>query len=150
MSVVFVLVSIVLFNAILLFIPKQLTKREMFATSFFSLTLQQTVDIYLALKYNLYGYFGGGVHYITLVAILGIYPAINLIYLNLFPFCRGILIKAIYITFWEFFALFYEWMAVRTGFFYHHGWEYWYSLIINPMLFLILNLALWVYRKIGD
>lgn len=101
LSVVFVLVTIVLFIAILLFITKQLTKREMFATSFFSIALQQTVDIYLALKYNLYGYFGGGVHYITLVAILGIYPPINLIYLNLFPFCRGILIKAIYVVIWH-------------------------------------------------
>jgi hypothetical protein len=150
MSVVFIFVSIVLFIAILFYIPKQLTKREMFTTSFFALSLQQTIDIYLALKYNLYGYFGGGIQYITLVSILGIYPAINLLYLNLFPYYRGVLIKTIYIAAWTTFALFYEWLSVLTGFFYHHGWKYWHSLIVYPMLFLALSLALWSFRKLGD
>lgn len=149
-SILFVAATVVCLNAMVWRMPKHLTKKEMFATVCFALALQQTVDIYLALKFNFYGYFGGGVRYITLFAILGIYPAVNLLYLNFFQICRGVWSKVVYIALWSSFAVFYEWLSVKTGFFYHQHWRYWYSAIIYPVLFLTLNAALWVYRRIGN
>lgn len=80
---VFILISILIFSIIIYFMPKRMTLMEMYATSWFALTFVLTVDSYLALKHDLYGYFFKDYFdYRTLIVHFGVYPTYNAIFLN--------------------------------------------------------------------
>lgn len=146
----FLVVSALAFSGYALFMRKNLTRVEMVATSFFVMALQDNVDIYLDLKLDLYGYFEKGAQWGTLITVLGIYPAVNIIFLNYYPFERSLAHKITYVGACSIFALAYEWAAVQSGYFYHHGWKYWYSAICYPVLFYILVLMLKWVRKLEN
>ncbi|UFU00007.1 hypothetical protein KO561_03315 [Radiobacillus kanasensis] len=120
------------------FIPKQLTRSEMYTTSLFAVVLNLVTDIFLDLKWNLYGYFDKGVDWENLIAILGIYPAVNIIFLNFFPVAKSLTKKTCYIFGWSIFGVVYEWIALQTEFFYHNNWSLLYSAVIYPILYLFL------------
>jgi hypothetical protein len=82
----FSIISIIIFNIIAFIIPKSLTKYEIYATSFFAYVLSSTADLILTEKYHLYHYFDKGIQYMDIVAMIGIYPAISVIFLNLYPY----------------------------------------------------------------
>ncbi|GAA0342649.1 hypothetical protein GCM10008967_36370 [Bacillus carboniphilus] len=138
--------TITIFWLIIWKIPKQVTKLEMYVTSFFSLYLALLADSILGGMYKLYSYFKPGVHYMDLVAGIGIYPAVNILFLNLFPYKSSLLKKYIYIFVWTIFSLLYEWFAANhSDLFNYQGWRTWYSAPIYPLLFIILLLNLkWV------
>lgn len=143
----FLIVSALSFNGYAVFMRKNLTRIEMLTTTFFAMTLQDNVDIFLDLKLNWYGYFTRGVQWETMIAIFGIYPAVNVIFLNYYPFRRGVIHKVVYITAASAFAIIYEWAAVKSGYFYHNQWKYWHSAICYPILFCMLVLITRLTRK---
>lgn len=57
---------VLLFNTIAYSIPKRLTPIEMLTTTLFAMLIQLLTDIYLSLKYNIYGYFEKGLTGIAL------------------------------------------------------------------------------------
>jgi hypothetical protein len=134
----FSITSIIIFNFIAFIIPKRLTKHEVYTTSLFAYVLSSTTDLILADKYHLYRYFDKGIQYMDIVAMIGIYPAISVIFLNLFPFKKGLMSKVFYILTWTIFAMAYEWTAEQTEFFTYTGWKLWYSTLIYPSLLIIL------------
>jgi hypothetical protein len=134
----FSVISIIFFNLIAILIPKQLTKYEIYTTSLFAYAMSNTTDLLLADKYHLYSYFNKGIQYMDIVTMVGIYPAINIIFLNLFPFKKKLISKLFYIIGWTIFAIAYEWIAEKTEFFNYTGWKLWYSSLIYPFLFIIL------------
>jgi hypothetical protein len=144
----FAILSALIFSLYSFIMPKKLTPIEIFSTIFFALTLQDNVDIFLGLKLNLYGYFTNGPQWQTLIIIIGIYPAINTIFLNYYPIHMKTLYKLGYILIWSEFAVLYEFAAVKTGYFYHNGWTYWYSAFCYPFLFYLLVIVLKVIRKL--
>lgn len=144
----FLIISALIFTVYSIWMKKNLTRIEIFSTIFFALTLQDNVDIYLDGKYDLYGYFTKGIQWKTLIAIIGIYPAITIIYLNYYPSDKQWPFKLVYILGWSGFAVLYEYAAVKSGYFYHNGWTYWYSAISYPILFFILALVLKIVRKL--
>ena len=93
----FLLIFVIVINAILIQIPKRISGIEILTTTLFSELLQVLTDKYLDLKYELYGYFGKGLEWETPIYVFGIYPAINILLLNYFPYRKGIKIKIIYI-----------------------------------------------------
>jgi hypothetical protein len=128
--------------------PKKLTRIEIFSTVFFAMTLQDNVDIYLDGKYDLYGYFTKGIQWKTLIAIIGVYPAIITIFLNYYQFQRQWRNKLVYIFGWSGLAVLYEFLAVKSGYFYHNGWSYVYSAFSYPILFFIHVIVLKIVRKL--
>lgn len=142
----FIIISIIVFNTIAFLIPKQMTKIEMFTTSLFAMLLQKQVDILLALKYELYGYVGK-IKISNVISNYGIYPAVNIIFLNFFPFKKSLKRKIYYILVWAAFLVGFEWACVKAGYFYHNGWKYWYSALANPIILLILVGDLLFIRK---
>ncbi|WP_407938544.1 CBO0543 family protein [Niallia nealsonii] len=128
--------------------PKTLTKLEIYTTSLFSLILSGTADLFLDAKFNLYHYFHEGIQLIDYIAMIGIYPAINIIFLNLYPQKKNYKIKIFYFIIRSLFATIYEYTAKETSFFSHHGWKIWYSALIYPILFFILLLNLKFVRKL--
>ncbi|WP_423798380.1 CBO0543 family protein [Neobacillus sp. SAB-20_R2A] len=144
----FLIISSVIFSVYSIFMPKKLTRIEIFSTIFFAMTLQDNVDIYLDGKYDLYGYFTKGIQWKTLIAIIGIYPAVTTIFLNYYPFKKQWPNKLVYIIVCSGFAVLYEYMAVKSGYFYHNGWTYTYSALSYPILFFILVIVLKIVRKL--
>ncbi|TVY11783.1 CBO0543 family protein [Paenibacillus cremeus] len=134
--------SIIGLNLIAWFIPKKLTRVEIYSTTLFSYGLEYTVDSILNLHYHLYGYFHEGFEYVGLLPIFFIYPAVNIIFLNFFPYHRGVLSKTVNIIGWSIFSVAYEYSAVSVGWFYYNHWTLWYSGLCYPPLFLILLLNL--------
>jgi len=132
------IISVILYNLVAWFIPKRITRDEMLTTSLFALQLEAEIDIYLDLKYHLYGYFGFGPDWLALVPIYGIFPAANIIYLNYYPYTGTSLRKAVYIGAWSIFSAVYEWSAVYAGWFYYTGWKTWYSVLCYLVIFFLL------------
>ncbi|SFM24653.1 hypothetical protein [Pelosinus propionicus] len=140
--------SILIFNVIAYYIPKTLTRQEMCATSLLAGMLQINVDVYLDLKYDYYGYFSHGPDFASLIPILGIYPALNIIFLNYYPFTMSWMSKAKYITGWVVFSLIYEWSSVKAGWFYYDEWKLWYSALCYPPIYYILVKNLDIFRRL--
>ncbi|GAY78630.1 hypothetical protein NBRC111894_4184 [Sporolactobacillus inulinus] len=82
----FLIFTVIIFNGLVVFAPKKLSAIEIIVTTLFAMYLEAIVDIYLDLKYDLFGYFFKGVDWRSLLYLFGIYPAINLLFLNFFPF----------------------------------------------------------------
>lgn len=111
----------------------------MVATSLFAMNFQVNVDVYLDLKYNFYGYYQEGPDYLSLIYLFGIYPAINIVYLNYFPYKKKFMKKVFYLAMWVLFAGVFELIFLWTKTFYYHDWKFFYSIIIYPFAYLILN-----------
>lgn len=130
-------------------IPKKLSRLEMYACSIFSIYLALFADSILGGMYHLYAYFKPGVELIDYAAAIGIYPAIAILFLNLFPFGRPVLWKVTYICGWTIFSLFYEWTAAsHSSLFLYSGWKLGYSVPIYPLLFLIQLLNFKLVKKL--
>ncbi|MGM0846253.1 MAG: CBO0543 family protein [Bacillota bacterium] len=119
-------------------IPKRLTRLEMYLCSIFSIYLALFADSILGGMYKLYAYFKPGVELIDFAAAIGIYPAVAILFLNLFPFGKPFKWKLLYIFAWTVFSLFYEWAAASySSLFLYTGWKLGYSVPIYPVLFVI-------------
>lgn len=137
---VFLLVSVAVFYSAAIFIPKNISWIEIYGTILITIVLHLLIDSFLDLKYNLYGYFDKGVEFRTLLFTFGIYPAVNIVIVNLYPLIRGPLSKIIYILIVTTFALTYEVALIHVDIFYHNEWQLWYSAVIYPFLLILLFL----------
>ncbi|WP_186578692.1 CBO0543 family protein [Aquibacillus kalidii] len=147
---IFIFGCLILLNLIAVKVPKQLTSIEIYATSFFALSFGRTVDAFLDVKYNMYGFIIEGVNYLGVLAQFLVYPSINTLFLDLFPFHKKGKTQVLYILGWSIFSIFFEWISLQTNFFYHNTWKLWYSAFLYPILFLILISNLKLIRKISD
>jgi len=144
----FLICSVLFFNIVAYFMPKKISRIELYTTSLFATVLQLTADIVLGFKYNLYWYFTKGVDSETFLIIFGLYPQVSMVFLNFFPYHRKLILKISYIIGWSAFAIFYEWLIVKTNIFHYGGWKLWYSIPIYPILYFILLLDLLFIRRI--
>jgi hypothetical protein len=136
--VIFLILSVIVFNLIAILIPKRISSIEILTTTLFSLYLETMSNVFLDLKYDLYGYFTKGVNWESLLYVLGIYPSVNIMFLNYFPHKKKLLSIAMYILGWSFFAYIFELLFLWSKTFYYNGWKFWYSIIIYPILYIIL------------
>lgn len=150
MAILLLFISVLAFSLIVYYMPKHLTKLEMYATSLFAAVLQLLTDTFLEFKYDLYGYFTEGVDWITLWVIFIVYPCVNIIFLNFFPSQGKLSDKGLYIIAWSAFAVVYEWIAVHTEYFYYNEWELLYSVPIYPVLYFLLFLNWRFIQKLAS
>ncbi|WP_411230538.1 CBO0543 family protein [Niallia taxi] len=145
------ILTIIIFNMIVYIMPKRLSKVEMYVTSLFAIGLHLLFDIFLDVKYGLYGYFDPQfVNWEMLGVTFGIYPAVNIIFLNFFPFHQKFLRKAFYTIMCSGMAVLYELIAVHTDFFYYNGWNIIYSAFLYPFLFLSLMWNYYFIKKLKE
>jgi hypothetical protein len=144
----FLILSIIVLNAVFWLMPKKLTKIEIFSTCMFATVFELLVNIYLDLKLDWYGYFKKGAQWGSLIVISGIYPASNAIFLNYYQYMKNGAQKFWYIMGCSVFAVIYEWLAEVSGYFYYNQWKLWYSAIIYPFLFWILLAVLKLVRNL--
>jgi hypothetical protein len=128
-------------------VPKRLKKSELYAIALFSIGLGFFTDITFDLKYNLYGYFTTGVQFEGFIPILVLFPCSGVLFMNFYPFKKSILYQFFYIFCWTIFCLIFEFLSIKSGFFYHNGWEYWHSAITYPVLFLLHIIHLKIFKR---
>lgn len=134
----FLIFSVIVFNFFAVFIPKRISGIEILTTTLFALLFEFIVDSIFDFKYDLYGYFNKGVDYTGFIYVFGIYPAVNIVFLNLFPFKKDLINKVIYIFCWSMLAIIYELLFLWSKTFYYNGWNIWYSAIAYPFILTIL------------
>jgi hypothetical protein len=91
----------------------------------------------LDLKLNLFGYIAPGDQWSGFLPIF-LYPPVNTIFLNYYPYDKAKFHKLMYILGWTVFCLVYEVAALRSGFFYYLRWKLWYSALCYPVLLLMV------------
>ncbi|WP_426892613.1 CBO0543 family protein [Rossellomorea aquimaris] len=132
-------ITIFVLNGFVYMVRKRLRIIEMYVTSLFSIYLALFADSILGGMFKLYSYFEAGVDWIDFVGAIGIYPAINILFLAFFPAKKNLIIKGMYILGWTLFALCYEFVAAHySTFFQYSGWRLIYSVPIYPILYMIL------------
>ena len=146
MQVIFIALFII--NLIAFFVPKRLSKIEMYSTSLFGLLWGHVVDMALDLKLKIYYYFDKGLQWADFLVPFLIYPSITILFLNYYPFAKGKKMKFYYILGWSTFSIIFEWLSELTGFFTHVEWKLWHSALVYPILFLILIGHLMIIKKL--
>lgn len=141
-------ITAITFILIVLFSKKRISLIEIYASTFSALYFQLIVDMFLHMKFQLYGYFKEGVMDWKTMGTIPIYASVNILFLNFFPFKKKLYTKITYILVWSGASVLYEWTALQTDFFYYNGWNLWYSAICYPLLFTILIYNLKLIRKI--
>ncbi|WP_017755138.1 CBO0543 family protein [Calidifontibacillus oryziterrae] len=139
---------LLIMTVIAVFIPKRLSKIEIYATSLFAMTLGKTVDEILDIKLNLYGFFHKGVDYLGILVQIISYPVVSLLFLNYFPYHMKTRYKVFYILIWSVLTMVLEKISYHTKFFYYNRWKWWYSVLIYPVVYTILALNFSFIRKL--
>lgn len=125
--------------------PKRMTLMEMYATAWFAITFAQTTDVYLSLRFDLYGYsFNEEIDPRSIIPIFGVFSTYNAIFLNFFP--KKKLKQVLYIFGHTVFIVTYEWIAIKVGAFHHNDWKLTYSAMAYPFVLLILYLNIRLLR----
>ncbi len=148
-SVILLIITSIGLLAAVLVIPKRISYMEIYTTSLFACFLAALADIYLDVKYNLFGYFKKGVDTEYLFIFIIIYPAVNILFLNFFPFHKSLYRKVLYILGWSAATLLFEYLSLFSNTFYYNGWKLWYSAILYPLIYILLLVNLMIIRKLN-
>ncbi|RIX50024.1 hypothetical protein D3P08_22415 [Paenibacillus nanensis] len=140
MSVILLAATIFIFLIITLAMKKKIPLSSIYAAALFAIVFATLTDFIFNLQLGLYGYFNKGIDIPGYFIIYVLFPLVNIVFLNFYPFLGGLPKKGIYIAAWSAFALGYELLSVRVGMFYYSGWEWWYSALLYPFC-LLINLA---------
>jgi hypothetical protein len=136
-AILFLILSLIIFYLIAILMPKRISWLQIWSVTLFSLVLENMSDMVLDLKLNLFGYIAPGNQWSGFLPIF-LYPPINAIFLNYFPYDKRKFSKLLYILGWTVFCLVYEVGALRSGFFYYTKWKLWYSALCYPVLLLFV------------
>lgn len=142
LSVVLLILTTVISILSVLVMPKRISWIEMYTTSLFVMFLGSVADIYLDVKYDLYGFFTKGVDFEYLLIFIFVYPATNSVFLNFYPQSKSLAKKALYITVWVILTTLFEYISAQTEVFYYNEWKTLYSLFCYPFLYIAMVLNL--------
>ena len=148
LSVVLLILTTVISILSVLVMPKRISWIEMYTTSLFVMFLGSVADIYLDVKYDLYGFFTKGVDFEYLLIFIFIYPATNSVFLNFYPQSKSLAKKALYITVWVILTTLFEYISTQTEVFYYNGWKILYSFFCYPFLYIAMVLNLKMIRRL--
>ncbi|WP_051263047.1 CBO0543 family protein [Tuberibacillus calidus] len=149
MPYLFIFISAVTLYTFVFMVPKQLSKAEMVHTTYFAILFDTLMDVFLDLHLDLYGYFQKGVDYQTLLVVIGIFPPMNILYLNNFPYGQSLWAKGRYLLIWSVIAIFYEYLAVKCDLLYYRKWSIFYSGLCYPPILIIAALNLKLLRYLS-
>jgi hypothetical protein len=128
-------------------IPKRLPAHENYVIWWFTAAFALLFDLLVGATFDLYDYGASEkVGLVDLAAISTANPAIAIVLLNYWPKRRGAqlcyALAAIAVLFAN------ELVWLKLGYLKFKGWTLWYSLLSYPVLFSILHLNLYFYRRL--
>ncbi|MFC7063117.1 hypothetical protein [Halobacillus seohaensis] len=148
MSVFGLLVAILLFNSAAFLLNTKLTKSQSVHIWTFTIAVQVLVDFFLMGKYQAYWYFSQELNAKDLLVMTLVIPAVNIIFLNKYPFKRSLLRRVFYVLCFGTAITLYEAVILLPdpwGYFNHGWWRLWYSLLLYPLLlFIVLGFYKWI------
>ncbi|MDY0395449.1 hypothetical protein ACFSMW_10570 [Virgibacillus halophilus] len=148
-----ILIAIFVFNLIAFAKNKRLTKNQMIHVWTFTIVFQMVVDYIIDIKYHGYWYFDKAPEWRDLLAVTVLIPPVNMIFLNWYPFDKGIYKRVLYLAIWVLAITFYELVALLPepwGYFNYGWWHTWYSAIVNPFLLISVILYYKWIKKIEN
>ncbi|WP_129706436.1 CBO0543 family protein [Priestia megaterium] len=131
-----------------LVMPKRISWMGIYTTSLFVMFLGALADVYLDVKYDLYGFFTKEVDLEYLLIFIFIYPAANSVFLNFYPQNKSLAKKALYITVWVILTTLFEYISAQTEVFYYNEWKTLYSFFCYPFLYIAMVLNLKMIRRL--
>jgi hypothetical protein len=141
----FMAISTIVAILIVWFMPKRLTRQEIYNTWILVAFLARTFDQLLALAFKLYDQLGPGVTW-QLLAIQTLFPgSIGVIVANYMP--KKKLAFFVYALGWTLFATFFEWITLQVGYLVYKHWVLWYSACIYFLGVIFLRWHLSFLRK---
>ncbi|WP_174733619.1 hypothetical protein [Mesobacillus harenae] len=135
------LIAIAVFNLIAFTTNKRLTGNQIVHIWVYTVALQLCFDTIVEFKYHGYWYFRKEIDWADFLPHLVLIPPVNTIFLNWFPFRRGLLKQAAFILLWVIWILLYEVVTLLPqpwGYFNYGWWKLWHAALINPILLLLL------------
>jgi hypothetical protein len=145
---IFLICSCIVFIVVTIFIPKRLSKSEIYAVAMFSIVLGVVTDITLVLKYHYYEYFSSGVQFGGFLPILILFPCSGIVFMNFYPFKKTLQKQILYIFWWTIFCLIFEFLSIKSGYFHHIKWTLWYSAFTYPFLFVLHLVHIKFFKKL--
>jgi hypothetical protein len=123
------------------FMPKRLTRQEIYNTWILVAFLARTSDQFLALVFHLYDQDGPGVTWQVIVIQTLFSGAIGVIVANFIP--KNKLAFFTYAIGWTLFSVVFEWITIRVGYLTYYNWSLWYSagLYLLGVIFLRWHLS---------
>lgn len=135
-----------IFNLLFIrFMPKNLTKWEMYHTWWMLSALTIYSDLFFGDVLDLYDFGEKSIQFMDLPIEALLPPSFGIIFLNFLPENNKRYI--IYLMFWTMFSVAYEWLTVFFGFERLKGWVPWYSAPIYLLVFIFLKWHLHSLRK---
>ncbi len=129
--------TIILFAVIIFFMPKRLSPIDTYNAALFAICFATLTDFSLNLQLKLYSYYTAGVDIQGYFIIYLLFPLVNILFLNFYPFKKSYIIKLLYILAWSTFSILYELLSVKVGMFSYFQWKWWYSALCYPVCFVI-------------
>jgi hypothetical protein len=135
------IIAIIIFNSVAFITNKRLTKNQIVHIWAFTIAFQILFDGYIDQKYHGYWYFTPEVDWASLPALTILVPAVNMMFLNWYPFEASLSKKVLYYFWWLIALLGYEVLMLLPepwGYFNYGWWNLGYSALIDPFLLLIM------------
>lgn len=143
-------IAIVIFNLIAFKKNKRLSANQIVHIWAFTIAFHVLFDSFIEFKYHGYWYFTKEIDWRGVVPHLFLVPAVNMIFLNWFPFKAKIVKQTFYIFVFVSALLLYELATLLPepwGYFHYGWWRLWYAAILNPFLLLTLvNYYTWICK----
>lgn len=134
---------------VVLFMPKRISLWEMYTTSLFASMMAILSDLYLDVKFDLYGFFHKGVDWQYIPILVIIYPVAASLIVNFYPYQKNVLQQFFYIFICSAITTLSEYITLQTHLYYYNGWKLWYSALLYPFLYIILILHIKALRKMN-
>jgi hypothetical protein len=141
----FMTIASIVANLIVWFMPKRLTRKEMYSTWLLMVVFTRTADQLLDLVLHLYDQLGPGIEW-QAVVIQSIFPgAVGILILNFMPKNR--------LKFFSFtigctlLSVVFEWITIRVDYLTYNNWSLWYSAGVYIIGIIFLRCHLSFLRK---
>ena len=127
------------------FMPKRLTRREIYVTWFFIVPINISVDMINNFYFHLYHLDGEGMQLRVHLIEWTLGPSYGIIFLNFMP--QALRSFVWYTGGWVAYSVLFEWVTVHLHFLTYTGWKLWYSLLVYIAIFLLLRWHIRYIRK---
>lgn len=123
--------------AIIYFMPKRLTKQEIYIAWGILSSVTLNTDLFFGYLLDQYDFVLSKITLTDLLFQAIVPPTFGVIFLNFMPANREIIIK--YVIGWVIFSVLFEVISVQVDFLIYKGWKLWYSAVIYLVVFLYLR-----------
>lgn len=138
-------VSLAVFVLVIWFMPKHLTRREIYITWGWMAALTIHIDLWLGNILDYYDFVGPQVQPGDLFLEATLPPSYGIITTNFMP--KKTRPFLVYLLFVVIVAAAYEWLSLKTGYLVYKGWKLWYSIPVYILGTFFLKWHIGYIRK---